>query len=214
MPSRVRTVLILLLTIGLLGYFLRNADMSQVWAEIRRARPALLVGAVLITGLTYVLRALRWQYVLAPLGADPLLERISRHGYRLCRDLSAAGARRRSDPAAAARPARRPAGHRDLCHHHPRTADGYGDRAPALRRIRPDGRSCHDVGAPGAPGARQGRGTARGRRRRRRPDRRVRGRRPPGTARALGAAHRTGAAREAGEDGRDVRGDVYAGTRR
>ncbi len=68
MPSRVRTVLILLLTIGLLGYFLRNADMTQVWAEIRRARPALLVGAVLITGLTYVLRALRWQYVLAPLG--------------------------------------------------------------------------------------------------------------------------------------------------
>jgi glycosyltransferase 2 family protein len=68
MPSRVRTVLILLLTIGLLGYFLRNADMSQVWAEIRRARPALLAAAVFITGLTYVLRALRWQYVLAPLG--------------------------------------------------------------------------------------------------------------------------------------------------
>ena len=68
MPSRVRTVLILLLTLGLLGYFLRNADMAQVWAEIRRARPALLAGAVLITGLTYVLRALRWQYVLAPLG--------------------------------------------------------------------------------------------------------------------------------------------------
>jgi uncharacterized protein (TIRG00374 family) len=69
MPSRVRTVLILLLTFGLLGYFLRNADMAQVWAEIRRARPDLLAGAVLITGLTYVLRALRWQYVLAPLGA-------------------------------------------------------------------------------------------------------------------------------------------------
>jgi uncharacterized protein (TIRG00374 family) len=68
MPSRVRTVLILLLTLGLLGYFLRNADMAQVWAEIRRARPALLAGAVLITGATYVLRALRWQYVLAPLG--------------------------------------------------------------------------------------------------------------------------------------------------
>jgi len=68
MPSRVRTVLILLLTVGLLGYFLRNADMAQVWAEIRRARPGLLAGAVLITGLTYVLRAVRWQYVLAPLG--------------------------------------------------------------------------------------------------------------------------------------------------
>lgn len=68
MPSRVRTVLILLLTIGLLWFFLRNADMAQVWAEIRRARPLLLLAAVLVTGLTYVLRALRWQYVLAPLG--------------------------------------------------------------------------------------------------------------------------------------------------
>jgi uncharacterized protein (TIRG00374 family) len=68
MPSRVRTVLILLLTIGLLWFFFRNADMAQVWAEIRRARPLLLLAAVLVTGLTYVLRALRWQYVLAPLG--------------------------------------------------------------------------------------------------------------------------------------------------
>src|SRR5687768_11995143 len=69
MPSRVRTVLILLLTIGLLWFFFRNADMAQVWAEIRRARPLMLLAAVLVTGLTYVLRALRWQYVLAPLGA-------------------------------------------------------------------------------------------------------------------------------------------------
>ena len=68
MPSRVRTVLILLLTIGLLWFFFRNADMAQVWAEIRRARPLLLLAAVLVTGLTYVIRALRWQYVLAPLG--------------------------------------------------------------------------------------------------------------------------------------------------
>jgi len=68
MPSRVRTVLILLLTIGLLWFFLRNADMAQVWAEMRRARPLLLLAAVIVTGLTYVLRALRWQYVLAPLG--------------------------------------------------------------------------------------------------------------------------------------------------
>ena len=69
MPSRVRTVLILLLTFGLLWFFFRNADMAQVWAEIRRARPGLIVAAVLVTGLTYILRALRWQYVLSPLGA-------------------------------------------------------------------------------------------------------------------------------------------------
>jgi uncharacterized protein (TIRG00374 family) len=68
MPSRVRTVLILLLTFGLLWFFFRNADMPRVWAEMRRARPLLLVGAVLLTGVTYVLRALRWQYLLAPIG--------------------------------------------------------------------------------------------------------------------------------------------------
>jgi glycosyltransferase 2 family protein len=68
MPLRVRSVLILLLTFGLLWFFFRNADMAQVWAEMRRARPGLLLGAVLLTGLTYALRALRWQYVLSPLG--------------------------------------------------------------------------------------------------------------------------------------------------
>jgi uncharacterized protein (TIRG00374 family) len=68
MKSRVRTVLILLLTVGLLWFFFRNADMPRVWAEMRRARPLLLVAAVLITGVTYVLRSLRWQYLLAPIG--------------------------------------------------------------------------------------------------------------------------------------------------
>src|SRR5215217_6992856 len=68
MPSRVRTVLILLLTFGLLWFFLRHANMAQVWAEMRRARPMLLVAAVAVTGATYVLRALRWQYLLAPIG--------------------------------------------------------------------------------------------------------------------------------------------------
>src|SRR5215211_248129 len=68
MPSRVRTVLILLLTFGLLWFFLRNANMAQVWGEMRRARPALLLAAVGVTMVTYVLRAFRWQYLLAPLG--------------------------------------------------------------------------------------------------------------------------------------------------
>jgi hypothetical protein len=68
MASRVRTVLILLLTFGLLWFFFRNADMPRVWAEMRRARPLLLVAAVVVTGITYVLRAFRWQYLLAPIG--------------------------------------------------------------------------------------------------------------------------------------------------
>src|SRR5687767_8456144 len=68
MRSRVRTVLILLLTFGLLWFFFRNADMVKVWAEIRRARPLLLGAALAVTAATYVLRSLRWQYFLAPLG--------------------------------------------------------------------------------------------------------------------------------------------------
>ena len=68
MRPRVRTVLILLLTLGLLAYFLRDADMQEVWAETRRADPVALLLALIATGLTYVLRALRWQYLLAPIG--------------------------------------------------------------------------------------------------------------------------------------------------
>jgi uncharacterized protein (TIRG00374 family) len=52
----------------LLAFFLRNADMGAVWAETRRARPSLLAAALVVTGLTYALRALRWLYLLAPLG--------------------------------------------------------------------------------------------------------------------------------------------------
>jgi uncharacterized protein (TIRG00374 family) len=68
MRPRIRTVLIFLLTLGLLAFFLRNADMAAVWGETRRANPWLLIGAVIVTGATYALRALRWQYLLAPLG--------------------------------------------------------------------------------------------------------------------------------------------------
>jgi uncharacterized protein (TIRG00374 family) len=68
MRSRVRTVLIFLLTLGLLAFSFRNARVSEVWAETRRADPLLLLLAVVVTGLTYVLRAWRWQSLLAPIG--------------------------------------------------------------------------------------------------------------------------------------------------
>jgi hypothetical protein len=68
MKVRVRTSLILLLTIGLLAFFLRNADLAGVWAEVRRADPGLLLMALALTVLTYVLRTWRWQYLLRPLG--------------------------------------------------------------------------------------------------------------------------------------------------
>ena len=68
MRSRLRAVLILFLTVGLLAYFLRNADMAGVWTETRRARAGLLALAVGATLMTYVLRSIRWQYLLAPIG--------------------------------------------------------------------------------------------------------------------------------------------------
>jgi uncharacterized protein (TIRG00374 family) len=68
MRPRARTVLIFLLTLGLLAYFFRDAEVGAVWAETRRAHPGLLTAALLVTGITYAFRALRWQYLLAPLG--------------------------------------------------------------------------------------------------------------------------------------------------
>ena len=68
MRAHVRTALVLLLAAGLLFLFLRNTDFSAVAAEMGRARADLLVASVLVTGLTYVLRAARWQYLLLPIG--------------------------------------------------------------------------------------------------------------------------------------------------
>jgi glycosyltransferase 2 family protein len=68
MQPRVRNALIFLLTLGLLGVFLRSVDISNVWAETRRANPWLLAMAVVVTILTYTVRALRWQYLLAAIG--------------------------------------------------------------------------------------------------------------------------------------------------
>ena len=63
-----RTIIVVLLAVGLMALFLRGADLGRVWSEMRTAQPALLVLAVLFTLLLYVVRTQRWQYLLAPLG--------------------------------------------------------------------------------------------------------------------------------------------------
>ena len=68
MRRRARTAVIFLLTLALLAFFLRNADMHGVWAETRRASPIPLALALAFTLVTYALRAFRWQYLLAPIG--------------------------------------------------------------------------------------------------------------------------------------------------
>ena len=69
MRRHIRTVVIVLLTVGLLAFFFRNADPAAVWAETRRADPLLLIVATVVTALTYAIRAVRWQSLLAPIGS-------------------------------------------------------------------------------------------------------------------------------------------------
>ena len=68
MRSRIRSVLIFAITLALLAFFFRDANLSDVWAETRRADARLLLLAVGFTMLTYALRAWRWQSLLAPIG--------------------------------------------------------------------------------------------------------------------------------------------------
>ena len=68
MRSRARSILILAITAGLLAFFFRNVDLAAVWAETRRADSWQLTLAVIVTLFTYLLRAWRWQALLAPIG--------------------------------------------------------------------------------------------------------------------------------------------------
>lgn len=66
--SFLRTLLGVGLAALLLWLFLRNADWNGVRAALLTADPAYLAGAVALVVLSYVVRAERWQYLLAPLG--------------------------------------------------------------------------------------------------------------------------------------------------
>ncbi len=68
MRAHVRTAIVALLAVILLALFLRNANLRGVWAEVTRARMDLVLLAVALTALTYILRAVRWQYLLSPIG--------------------------------------------------------------------------------------------------------------------------------------------------
>jgi uncharacterized protein (TIRG00374 family) len=68
MPSRLRAALVLALTIGLLAFFLRGVEFGRVWEATRHADGRPLVVGIFVTMLTYALRAVRWQYLLAPIG--------------------------------------------------------------------------------------------------------------------------------------------------
>jgi glycosyltransferase 2 family protein len=62
------TLLIAVLTLGLLWLFFRNVDLHATWRAITHARPGPILAAVIVTLMTYLLRAWRWQALLQPIG--------------------------------------------------------------------------------------------------------------------------------------------------
>ncbi len=68
MRSHVRTIVVLAVAVGLVALFLHNVDLWRVGAEIVRARPAWLALSLATMVVNLAIRALRWQYLLEPLG--------------------------------------------------------------------------------------------------------------------------------------------------
>jgi len=61
-------LLVAALTLGLLWWFFHNLNFGEVWRAIASARLTLVGAAVLVTIMTYIVRAWRWQALLAPIG--------------------------------------------------------------------------------------------------------------------------------------------------
>ncbi len=68
MRACLRAILVVALAGALLAWFVHGVDMAAVRAELARGRVDLLLLAVGMTLVTYAVRTLRWQYLLAGLG--------------------------------------------------------------------------------------------------------------------------------------------------
>ena len=68
MRSPIRTAIVVLVAVALIGLFLRNVDLRSIAGEIVHARVRWLTVSFVAAILALVIRALRWQYLLEPLG--------------------------------------------------------------------------------------------------------------------------------------------------
>lgn len=64
--SRIRSLLVVAVGVGLMAYVLRGAQLDRVVEAVGGARRDLLFLGLVVTLLTYVARAIRWRYLLAP----------------------------------------------------------------------------------------------------------------------------------------------------
>jgi uncharacterized protein (TIRG00374 family) len=69
MRRYLRNLIIIGLTVGLLAFFLRNAQLDRVWALVRGARVDLLVASLALMAISYVVRVERWRRLLQPVGS-------------------------------------------------------------------------------------------------------------------------------------------------
>ena len=68
MRHRIRTFVAVAVAIVLMVFFLRNVEMASVANAIASARRDFLLFALLMVTVSYFIRAIRWRYLLAPVG--------------------------------------------------------------------------------------------------------------------------------------------------
>lgn len=73
MRRHFRTIAVLVLALGLIALFLREVDLRGVATEIMRARPGWLILSLLSMYLNLAIRAMRWRYLLEPIGKASFL---------------------------------------------------------------------------------------------------------------------------------------------
>ena len=66
-----QTVFVTVVTLALLAFFFRQADLGGVWRALLAAHPGLILLAILSTVPTYIIRTWRWQILLAPIARLP-----------------------------------------------------------------------------------------------------------------------------------------------
>jgi glycosyltransferase 2 family protein len=66
--SHIRTLVVIAAAAALVALFLRNVDLWRVGADIVRARPEWLAVSLVTMVVNLGIRAIRWQYLLEPLG--------------------------------------------------------------------------------------------------------------------------------------------------
>jgi glycosyltransferase 2 family protein len=67
--THLRTLLVSVLAIALVGWFLRHANLSEIARAVRGARLLPIAGTLTLLLFTYWARVVRWRYLLAPLGS-------------------------------------------------------------------------------------------------------------------------------------------------